>query len=188
MTLNTRVAVREPVPLQELFMQCRTLIGAEDDKWQWEDRENWNKDGSRTLGMKGWQGLPGWLMIDYRPDGPLRAKDNEPYFPEDGDEEPETDPEQIRPACAYEVSLDTGYSYRGANGDSCTQLHCRFILGLAAWLDERGYSCRWQNEYAGTWHDPDNENAFKEFLGGGESAMSWFGNVVMPAIESGLLR
>lgn len=183
MTLNTRIAVTEPVPLHELFRECRHLIGAEGEQWRWEDREGYDKDGSRTLAMVGGQGLPGWLMIDYHPDKPLRINDGERYFPDSEEDEDESD--QKRPRCAYEVSLDTAYGYRGPNGEGCTELHASFVVRLAAWLLEQGSGCCWQNEFSGEWAAPDNPEAFRAFLGDGDNANDWFRGTVWPAILSG---
>jgi hypothetical protein len=50
-----------------------------------------------------------------------------------------------------EVSIDTGYGYRGPDG-GCRDLHARVVAELGQWLDSKGIAWSWQNEFTGETH------------------------------------
>ena len=88
MTLDTRIYVHGPVDYREAFMKGNQLIGATEGT-RFSDRGG-------TLMNEPDQGLPGWLMVNYRKDAPLRTKDEAAAH--DADCEPDCDGE-YRPGC-----------------------------------------------------------------------------------------
>jgi hypothetical protein len=79
------------------------------------------------------------------------------------------------------LSFDTGYSYDGENGETCTELHAMLIVQIGNWLDSQGVSWKWMNEYTGDVHE--SYAGLKEFLGEGDKAKAWFTGSVMPLIK-----
>lgn len=82
---------------------------------------------------------------------------------------------------AIEVSFDTAYGYRGENGETCNQLHARYVGQLGAWLDKRGIPWKWKNEYTGEWFD--GYEGLAEFARN-RDAMDWFDSEVAPVIRA----
>jgi hypothetical protein len=78
--------------------------------------------------------------------------------------------------------MDTAYGYQGDHGETCTVLHAKVIVDLGHWLNEKGITWAWYNEYAGTYHE--GFEGLEEFLGNGDSAQDWFRNLVLPAIHT----
>jgi hypothetical protein len=178
MTLDTQIYVRGQVSHLEVFAKCNQLIGA-DEGTLFTDREGWPGEGSRTLMNEPGQGLPGWLILHYRADGPYRAETE----PHDEDCEPGCT-SQHEPACWLNVSLDTAYSYHGPDG-GCGDLHARVVAELGHWLDERGIPWSWKNEFTGEIHE--RYAGLTELGGGGAEASDWFRSIVAPVIASAVL-
>jgi hypothetical protein len=138
MTLTTSIVIHEPLPVRRVFDHCRELIGANNDRYEFEHRTlpgrydifgPFNPSYRARLD----QGYPALLWVDYGPDGPLRC--------EEDDDQPEG---------FIQVSFDTAYSYR-VNGVSCSDLHAWLIRELGDWLKEAGATWTWHNEFTGEW-------------------------------------
>lgn len=141
MTLCTRVAIGLPTNVHEVFAYCRTLLGASDSisiekGWDW-DKVN------RTLRHPAGVGLDALLWLTYGADGPIIRDEDE----ESGEGD------LPKGWSAIEVSFDTAYGYRGEDGESCSELHARLVRQLGEWLDRKGLSWKWHDEFYGDWHD-----------------------------------
>lgn len=140
MTLDTKIGLMAPVPLESLRDRCNELLGAADAKPM--GPEAWYSETRWVYGNAGNQGLPAWLMIYYSPDGPL---------PEEEDRDEIEEQYRNPTGMVMEVSFDTAYGYRGPNGSGCGDLHAWLVSELGAWLDERRVPWCWQNEFSGEW-------------------------------------
>lgn len=79
------------------------------------------------------------------------------------------------------ISIDTGYGYRGPEGENCTSLHARVILAMKVWADEHGLTMKWVNEYTGEVNT--GLSGLERFIGNGDQAQAWFHNAVLPMID-----
>lgn len=87
------------------------------------------------------------------------------------------------PSGVIKINWDTAYGYSGPGGVGCTELHARFIIRLAKeYLEPRGITFAWQNEYSGEWHE--GLTGFEDFGQNGREADEWFRTVARPAIEA----
>jgi hypothetical protein len=192
MTLDTRVYVHGPVDHRELFLRCNQLIGATErtrceDKQDEEYRDGeWVTvpGGPHTIMNEPDQGLPGWLMIHYRPGAPLRTEAQTGEHDSDCDGEDDCSWNHRRP-CYAEVSIDTAYSYRdelGGSGD----LHARFVAALGEWLDSKGIRWQWENEFTGEvfWGTERLGDLGKS----GADAADWLRGTVLPALAGRMLE
>lgn len=173
MTLNTTIAIHEPMPVEDVYAFCRTLLGTPDDIKPTRHDSDYRR--CKSIGHPMGVGLPALLDIYYGADGPLGAWR--------GDED-ETDPESLAYFAedferngwsSIVVTFDTGYAYREPNGAGCSDLHAWLVTQLGRWLDERGKTWKWENEFTGEWHD--------RFEG-----LDDFGNVEVGAIGSTVQR
>jgi hypothetical protein len=104
MTLNTRIAVLQPVPVKELFDWVNTNLLKAENPMTYDEQEHahdyaaWKAAGGGkadlrqfqipiegahwTMGNQMGQGFAAIFEIEYRPDGPLYAED-EYYYDED---------------------------------------------------------------------------------------------------------
>jgi hypothetical protein len=210
MTLHTRIAVLDPVPLEELFAWVNsTLIHTRPDTAQYNREEEMfdldhfvatggqdggerryvpDNSGNWTMGNEMDQGYDAAFWIDYRLDGALHP---EPLY-YDADYEHTTEavywaPEDgadlvLHPASpAMVAELNFDTTYGYREGElGCGELHACYILAIGEWLSARGASMSWYNEFTGEWH-PGTEN-----LGGlvnsSFDARAWFHTMVVPAI------
>lgn len=198
MTLNTRIYVLDQIRHRDAFTKLAQLLGVTEET-RIEDRQDpsWRL-GERivepgnpwTIETVPGQGLPAWLMVHYRPDAPYRSEaeaaehdedicnlpDREWY---DADEGP-CDGSDHAPACWLEISLDTGYGYRGENDEGCGDLHAKLIAQFGSWLREHNIRWKWLNEFTGKVFDGF---AGLETLGSsGHEANAWFTAEVAPLI------
>ena len=182
MTLDTHVYVLDPVDHRALFAKCNSLIGAtegtrstDEQDTDWRDGEHVAVPGNPwTIANEPDQGLKAWLMIHYRPDGPLH---------------PETSHwDDCDPACDYlphltprylEVSFDTAYGYRGREG-GVGDLHAWLVLETGRWLNERGVRWQWRNEFTGDVFD--GADGLESLCTLGAEASAWMREKVLPAI------
>jgi hypothetical protein len=178
MTLNTSVAIGAPTDVREVYAFCRKLLDTPEDVQPQE-----SEDGhQRCIRNPGGIGLAAWLWINYGADGPLRHE-CESWCDEDCDDAAGDRPTDNGWA-AIEVQFDTAYGYRGADGESCSDLHARLVTALGRWLDRKGLPWKWQNEYTGEWFNRfDQLDAFGD-AHRSTGADDWFRNVVLPAIVS----
>lgn len=179
MTLSTKIYVQGRLDPKVLFQVCNRLIGAPTG-FRFTDKESvGRKDGRWIIGNEPGQGLPAWLMVHYRPDGPLWPE-GEPHDKEWC--EPECDGAYHDPPCYALVDFDTAYGYRDELG-GCGDLHARLVESLGRLLDEGSVPWSWRNEFTGEVHR--GYDGLDELGTGGREAADWFENVVRPAIESG---
>ncbi|MFJ9985374.1 hypothetical protein ACIQUD_15300 [Streptomyces globisporus] len=201
MTLDTRIYVLGQVAPRGVFDFFRGLLGA-TEQHTFEDTQDttWRKGESIvepgnpwTLSNNVGQGLPGWLMVHYRPDAPLRTKEQAAEHDEEICNLPGSswyDPEAgpcdgsdhwSRP-CWLEVSIDTAYGYRDERGFGCGDLHAEYVAKLGQWLDGMGVPWEWRNEFTGEVHA-----GYSDLIGlasGGFEASAWFRTSVLPVIEA----
>ena len=188
MTLDTRIYVLDKIGHRDVFLKCNQLIGATENTRSTDKQDqSWRKGepvevpgNPWTISNKPGQGLPGWLMIHYRPDAPLRA--DEAAHDEDCEGEDDCSWNHRR-ACWLEVSIDTAYGYRGPEG-GCGDLHARLVAELGQWLDTRGVRWQWKNEFTGEVHD--RYDGLTDLGSGGAEASEWFRDIVTPAIQAGI--
>jgi hypothetical protein len=168
MTLDTRIYVLGEVDHREVFAKCNALIGAHENVKR-------SDDGAALMNEPD-QGLPGWLMVYYGPDGALRPEPEgcDKWCDEDCDGD-------HQPACWLEVSLDTTYGYQDELG-GCGDLHARFTAALGRWLNERGVPWAWMNEFTGEIHQGDE--GLDELGKGALAAAAWMHGSVLPAIAA----
>ncbi len=182
MTLDTRVYITDWIGPEEVFRKAQQLIAQWDnagrraeeqrsEECEWGDHRVWMNGGM--------QGLPGWLVVHYRPAGQRRTEDEAQAHDHCN---PDCDASTHAPACWVEVSLDTAYSYRGPDGINCGQLHALFVAELGMWLDERQVGWRWLNEYTGEHHE--GYDRLDELAGSSDGAQAWVRNTVLPAIAN----
>lgn len=192
MTLSTNVYVLDEVGPHELFRFCQTLLTKYDDEGRtWRQmrcsdepaHEVWGMPGAWNISNEIGQGLPAILDIKYRPGGPLRtpeqAAECEEYCGEDCDKD------HYYRACWLDIDLDTSYGYRGPNGIGCGALHALLVAEMGNWLDERGLTWEWRNEFTSEVHGGETRYArLLELADGGREANEWFTGMVKPAIEA----
>lgn len=164
MTLSTYVYLQDPVPVDEVFEFCLELLGrpplsppvrTKDEVWYPKD----DPDVRCRMTEPG-QGLPAWLMVKYREDGPLRAE------PEPSPNEYGEEVDYPEPAHWVEVNFDTSYSYSDEYG-GCSTLHARLIVKLGQWLKDRGVKWSWSNEYTGEIFPGGDDKLLAELVAGG---------------------
>ncbi|MFI2349764.1 hypothetical protein ACH492_22455 [Streptomyces sp. NPDC019443] len=199
MTLDTRIFVLDKVDPQETFKFFRSLLGA-TDKHSFTDEQDktyskgeWSvsPDNPWTISNDPGQGLPGWLMLYYRPDAPLRTAeqaaehDEDCNLPENSiyvEEWGPCDGTHHRRPCWLTVSIDTAYGYRDDRGFGCGDLHAEYVAKLGQWLDARGVRWEWENEFTGEVHT--GYSRLIDLASGGFEASAWFRTSVLPVIEA----
>lgn len=207
MTLDSRIYVHGETGIPNLFIACQRAVlrydqaGRTLDQIVWEDEEatdwsrearertgdgyvpNGKRDRLNTVG----QGLPAWLWLHYRLDGPYRSVEESQEHDECceyEDSEP-CDGSGHRPAAFIEIMLDTTYGYEDERGWGCGDLHAALIWEIGHYLDAQGVGWSWMNEFTGEIHDGFNN--LDDLGGGGAKAQNWFRNTVLPAIAAGIL-
>lgn len=139
MTLKTSIAIHEPMPVKEVYDYCRGLLATPAEV---EPITDDGSPGRRYLANPGGIGLAAWLWVNYGADGPLLD------LASDDDDAPSKNG-----WASIEVTFDTAYSYREPNGAGCSDLHAWLVTELGRWLDERGKTWQWENEFTGDWHE-----------------------------------
>jgi hypothetical protein len=160
-TLNTTVYVIDDVDLRELFHTCQQLLTPYDAEHREPDQQiSYVKP--KRIGNRLGQGLPAILEIETGGERPCwteqqAVEHNEycnlpglPYY--DSTEPPCTKSTHGVP-CWYEVSFDTAYSWSGAGGAGCGDLHASLVTRLGRWLDDRGVRWKWRDEQTGKVHE-----------------------------------
>ena len=84
-----------------------------------------------------------------------------------------------------EIALDTTYGYRAESPDGratwgCGDLHAAIVGVLGAFLDGRGVSWHWQNEYTGEFSR--GRDGLDDLGMSGAASHEWLMNVVRPAV------
>lgn len=171
MTLNTHIYAHGRADHREVFAKGNQLIGAHEGIRF--------RDSDGTIMNEPDQGLPGWLMVEYRDGAPLRTEDDAALC--DTYCDPDCDGEYHDVACYLEISLDTAYSYKDKLG-GCGDMHARFVAALGAWLDGKGIRWSWKNEFTGEVHD--GADGLGELGTGGAKASAWMAGTVLPAIAA----
>lgn len=200
MTLDTRIYVLDRVNPQDVFRFCRELLGATEKYTFTDEQDKTYRKGESfiepgnpwTIGNDLGQGLPAWLLLNYRQDAPLRTAEQaakhdedcnlpensiyvEEWGPCDGDH-------GYRRACWVTVSFDTAYGYSDERGYGCGDLHAEYVAKLGQWLDAKGARWEWQNEFTGEIHT--GYSRLIDLASGGFEASAWFRTTVLPAIKA----
>lgn len=190
MTLNTSVYVHDRADTGAIFHLCRELLGAAD-RHTFTDEPCGYRNGEWAMAHPPGLGLPAWLMIYHRAGAFLRpdadACDGNCWTPGEGEE---GEPEHFhRPAMWCEVTFDTGYAYRDEQGRGCGDLHACLVAALGQWLDTRGVTWSWVNEFDGAVYGGEDRYArLTELMQAGHRATEWFGAWVLPAIAAHVTR
>jgi hypothetical protein len=135
MTLSTDLYVLDPVPMIEVFTEAIRQMGATNPVVV--DRDAWGDNSTRLHMTQPGQGLPAWLTVHYRTDGPVLTDDQE-----------KSEERSYCPAHFIRVNWDTTYGYRD-KGENCGQLHARLVASLGQWLTTRRIRWAWRNEFTG---------------------------------------
>jgi hypothetical protein len=132
-----------PLPITKLHAFCNSLL-SDTPKTVVVDAERDSLQGGnvKISSNAPSQGLPAWLMIYFSPDGPLPDDYDDAEFP------------APPPGGCVEVSLDTGYAYKGPGGEGCARLHARLVEELGTFCETHyGASWWWHDEFTDTWHE-----------------------------------
>lgn len=178
MTLNTQVFVMTEVDPHEVFWKCRELLGT-PESLPFEDEPSEYNAGNWDLLNPCGVGLPAWLWMHYRPGEMIRPNSaaHEEFCSEG------CDGSNHDPAYWFDVTFDTAYSYRDAEGRGCGSLHASLVAQLGMWLDERNVRWAWQNEYTGEIHIGDRYEHLFDLIATGNESRRWFLEIVKPVIE-----
>lgn len=179
MTLSTDLVIVDPINPRAVFDFALALLAEDFDgtpEWNYtpaaDSKGFRNSYYATTCG----QGLAAWLFVHHADDGPLTIADE--YWEDD----------EVRPPCnehCVRIDWDTGYSYKGRNGEGCGDLHVRMVATVGHWLDEQGKRWWWKNEFTGEWHEgADGLNALGD---SGAAAQEWLTTTVLPAIANGII-
>lgn len=164
-TLSTEVYIHDKVDAREVWEYCNELIGATPTVRFTEDESGFHNG----IG----QGFSALLSVS-RSDGEPEAHDE--WCDED------CSGKYHKLAHWVLVDFDTGYSYRGDNGEGCGDLHALLVAKLGKWLDAKGLRWSWRNEFTGDVHQ--SYDGLSELGSGGREASSWFFNTVLPVIAA----
>lgn len=187
MTLSTDIYILDPIEPEAVLRRVREIMAElvadcpPVEEHQIEDRESYfradyladsDDDTPRILQTLPGQGLPAWVMVEYRPGRPLRTEDEavrERRREHDRDHAggyctvcPEGDgghaPDDTALAdhfgghlrrCYLRIDMDTAYGYRDDAGRGCGDLHADIIRRLAPWLADRDVRFEWKHESSG---------------------------------------
>jgi hypothetical protein len=141
MTLTTHIRIIEPYPVQDILDECNRIVGISNPK-QSDEVVPHSEDGTRWLMNEPGQGFPAWFIVRYGADAPIK---------EDLSDWEDELPENMPVEYSISLSFDTTYGYQADNGAGCSDLHAWIISELAPWLDERGLTWYWENEFTGEW-------------------------------------
>lgn len=158
MTQTTHVRIVDPVPVAEVFTECRRLLHAGDnieiiDEWvyQWGGTPD---HSARVMRHDPGVGLAAWLWARYAIERPLPVKQDESELDEIG--------EAIVPHW-IDVSFDTTF-------DMANDVHAYLVTELGVWLANRGIRFQWRHEYTGTWYEA--LQCVEEHLGDPEAGLA----------------
>jgi hypothetical protein len=190
-TLSTHVYVLDEIAAEEAFHFCRELLGCtprisftnqqELLRYGPDSERIVKPDGYWTICNDAGQGLPAWLLVNYRPGAPFRTQEQAAKHDEWC--EPDCDGVYHPVACWLDIDFDTAYSYADEHG-GCGDLHARLVARLGLWLDAKGVRWSWRNEFTGDVHGgEDRYDRLGELLQSGAHARTWMETVVMPAIQ-----
>lgn len=183
MTLTTAVFVRDEIDRRDVFAEMNRLIGGTGGRWS-ESESTWSP-GVWSIGNDVGQGFCALMWIEFKPDLPLRTEDESRAHDVDCDDDCDGSGFAHYPPCWLELRLDTTYSYRGPQGEGCGALHAKLLAQIGRWLDARGVSWGWQNEFSGERHFGDARyERLVDLVSGGVQAAAWFESQVRPFIEA----
>lgn len=179
------MVVFDPVDAEAFFAEARRLIQTPDHipiergvfvGWKKQDDGSFIKitkevadDGHRVIQHPCSVGLPAWIMSKWwaeRPHDPAAALLADKWNYEGYDaEDPFSTPllegvleRSLNTPYCMELSFDTAYSYRGANGAGCAHLHAWLVRELGQWLDDHHKRWAFLDEYTGKWNIGGTEN------------------------------
>lgn len=196
MTLDTRVAIGggQAVDAQAVYDLCRKMVNTPNGVEPEVDESPKYKSISNPPGI----GADAWLAVQYGADGPIPAHEcgDDCYLDEAEDLAAEGESrcmdarfrDRGRPDysgwASVIVSFDTTYGHRGPNGETCSDLHAKYVYALGQYLDSKGLDWKWEDEYQGEWYD--RYDHLDEFGDAHRStgADEWFRSFVLPAIAA----
>lgn len=137
MTLATSVLIPKPIPTEELFQFIRRdLLGATDQPYEQKRTDSDERWSSYNVG------LPAWVEVRFRPDGPLLDEDG--WQPKEGG------------PFFVEVFLDTTLGYENDKGGQCNDLHAWLVACIGGWLIDHGCDRWWWfDEFNADWYTQD---------------------------------
>lgn len=165
MTLSTDMVVIDPVPIDELFNECRRLLGADEshpftDEWEksWcSEPPSYVEDrGSRERRHPAGLGLPALLAVHYAVEAPLPTKAEREQIERDISDYPDDAEDYDTPRYRTHFAriwFDTAYGYTSERGAGCSDLHAWLMRELGRWLEARGKRYAWRQEFTGDWFD-----------------------------------
>lgn len=165
MTLTTRIRIIEPYHAQAVMDEACRIIGAHNPI-QKHEPVNYYEDGRWEIRNEAGQGYPALVWLYYGADAPLKGFDDEPVSPQE---------------FAIELCFDTIYGY-SENGAGCHDLHAWIIRELAPWLDARGLTWAWCDEFTGEWFQGNRTDASQAIDG-----LATFGDPDKGALAEGVL-
>lgn len=203
MTLDTRIFVKSKVDQREVFDKVNEILHIENPVFDIKEDSgpySMANEGTTEISNRPMQGFCAWVMTYYNPDG-LRfseeylAKQREWHSRWHDENSPEYEGESCDCRKEHEagdffmeISVDTGYGFRGDedwNRDwSCTMLHTWLLIELGSWFESRGIDWAWMDEYSSKVHHELTQENLEEFNGSGAEAFNWFHGAVLPAIHS----
>lgn len=169
MTLTTKMRIIEPHPIKPVWAELNRLIGSTGARTkEYHQGEAyftptngtppWLCRNNQILNEPG-QGFPALIDIEWGADGPLNDElscdeDNCPAEYGTCD-----NPDHLArksydgPVASIEMSFDTPYGYRAANGAGCSDIHAYIIYEMGKWLTARDLTWWWYDEFRGEWHE-----------------------------------
>lgn len=176
MTLSTYVYIDGPVDHREVYDKVNEILHIKDPVFT--DEESEYDEGVRRIDNALGQGFDAWVMTSSRYDGQPMIREGDP---DEAEEDPDSRWAKDENQGYVKVNFDTAYGFN-ERGYTCTTLHASVVVDLGKWLQERGVTWRWVNEYTGEIHA--GFEGLDDFVGSGEQARDWFQNMALPAIKA----
>lgn len=151
MTLTTHIRIVEPTPAKPIFDECRRILGGESVPFTYEQDKYGPEPHNWSYRNGPGQGLHALLWVEHGADGPLSD-----YAGTEGEDCTywygcELPGHRCPPKASIAVAFDTTYTYRNKHGGGCGDLHAWLILTLGKWLNDKGLTWLWENEFTGEW-------------------------------------
>lgn len=122
MTLSTDIYLRTSRSGQEVYEKVNDLLNIPNGLVRYTRTE---KDGVVHISNEPGQGFSAWVIVDFSADGSNLVDDPDQCSSWCDEEDNYHD---HSPVHNVKINLDTGYSYRGAGGIGCADLHAIVIV------------------------------------------------------------
>jgi len=171
MTLNTVIGLRGNLNFDEVVDYANKLIGAENPRYRAGSSE-YNEGLWEYVNTPG-QGFGAWLFAYRSLEGEEETKGVwvKDVYDEDYDSVTSQEDYNVN----IRLAFDTAYGYKDPVYGGCTEFHAFIILSLKEYVEERGGTLIWQNEYNGDINE--GSEGMEKFLDSGDDAMSWFSGI-----------